>query len=223
MPTLLRTFGLLCLVALSACTPGEAVKDQSSAVVGTRSYIKMHGQDMVSEVVEVLGRQVTTVFRDWRGAKVREVSLYRGLFPMGGSDQGLRYDMQFERDAIESLFPLEPQKSIGVSGKVHYIDAGESAEFWAHIEVVEEMTMSLKGGPRRAFVVEIEWEFDWNGIKRRKTDTLYFDAEKDLILKSVIRGENYQNYWVVIAVDEPDVPTSTPPQPIRRRAGTVSI
>lgn len=223
MPTLLRTLGCLWIVLLGACSPGEGLKDQSSAVVGTRSLIKMHGQDMISEVVRVLGRQVTVEFRDWRSAKVREVSLYRGLFPMSGSDQGLRYDMEFERGAIESLFPLETKKSIGVSGKVHYIDAGESADFWAHVEVIEEMNMVLKSGPRRAFVVQIDWEFDWNGIKRRKTDILHFDAEKDLILKSVIRGENYQNYWVVIDVDEPDSPTVTSPPPIRRRAGTVSI
>lgn len=217
------TLGLFLLIAVSGCEAVEPLSDTPGALVGTRANIKMHGQDVVAEVTRVLGRIVTTEFKDWRGSSIREVNLYRGLFPVGGVDQGLRYETRFDENDLEPLFPLKVGKSVGVGGKIHYIDGGESAEFWTHIEVVGEKTVDLKNGPQPTFVVQIEWEFKWNGLVRRKTDTVHFDPEHSMILKSVIRGNNFQNYWVVVSVEEPESTRVAPAAPIQRRSGTVMI
>lgn len=210
------------VLVLAACDAVERIPAQPGALVGTRANIKMHGQDVVAEVTRVIDRLVTMEFRDWRGGVIREVNLYRGLFPVSGTDQGLRYEATFDNSALEALFPMQVGKAIGVNGTMYYIDGGEAANFWTHIEVVDEKTVDLKDGPRRTFVVELEWEFVWKGITRRKTDTVYYDAERAMVLKSVIRGENFQNYWVVVSVDEPNNPDGEPQRP-RRRSGTVMI
>lgn len=222
MPSLARILVLAITFSLAACDSVNRVPSAPGVLVGTRANIKMHGQDVVAEVTRVADKLVTTEFRDWRGGVIREVNLYRGLFPVSGTDQGLRYEASFDEAALESLFPMKVGKSIGVAGTMYYIDGGEAADFYTHIEVVDEKTLDLKSGPRRTFVVELEWEFTWKGIVRRKTDTVYYDAEKAMVLKSVVRGENFQNYWVVVSVDEPSNPGGTPSgKP--RRSGTVMI
>lgn len=213
---------LVLLTLVSACDGIDRVPNAPGTLVGTRANIKMHGQDVVAEVTKVVDKLVTTEFRDWRGGIIREINLYRGLFPVSGTDQGLRYESNFDYSELESLFPLAVGNNTGVSGTMYYVDGGESADFYTHVEVVGEKTVDLKDGPRRTFVVKLEWEFSWNGITRRKTDTLHFDAKRSMILKSVVRGEDFQNYWVVVSVDEPDNPGS-PPEPRNRRSGTVMI
>lgn len=224
MLTLMRTISLFTIILLSACDGAGRVPTTPGAVVGTRANIKMHGQDVVAEVTQVIDKLVTMEFRDWQGGVLREVNLYRGLFPIGGVDQGLRYEATFDKDVLEEIFPLQVGKSTGIQGTVYYIDGGQTADFWASIEVVGENTIALKDGPKRTMVVEIEWEFKWKGVTRRKTDTIYFDPESSMILKSVIRADNYQNYWVVVSVDEPDRPSGLPARPQQqRRSGTVMI
>lgn len=207
---------------VTACDAVEPVPAEPGALVGTRANIKMHGQDVVAEVTRVLDKLVTMEFRDWRGGMLREVNLYRGLFPVSGTDQGLRYESNFDESVLEGLFPLQKGKSIGVSGTMFYVDGGESADFYTHVEVIGEKTVDLKSGPRRTFVVQLEWEFSWNGITRRKTDTVYFDPETSMVLKSVVRGQNFQNYWVVVSVDAPENPNQRR-EPRNRRSGTVMI
>lgn len=210
------------LLFVAACDAVEPVPTAPGALVGTRANIKMHGQDVVAEVTQVIDKLVTMEFRDWRGGVIREVNLYRGLFPVSGTDQGLRYESNFDESVLEGLFPLKAGKSIGVSGTMYYVDGGEAADFYTHVEVVGEKKVDLKSGSRRTFVVQLEWEFTWNGITRRKTDTIYFDPETSMVLKSVIRGENFQNYWVVVSVDKPEAPDRRREQ-LNRRSGTVMI
>lgn len=218
----LKYLTVACLLFVAGCDVVEPLRSEPGALVGTRANIKMHGRDVVAEVTRVIDKLVTMEFRDWRGGIIREVNLYRGLFPVSGTDQGLRYESNFDESTLESLFPLKVGKTIGVSGTMYYVDGGESADFYTHVEVVGEKTVDLKNGPRRTFVVQLEWEFSWNGITRTKTDTVHFDPETSMVLKSVIRGENFQNYWVVVSVDEPENPNSQR-EPRNRRSGTVMI
>lgn len=218
----MKYVSVIMLMLLAACEGVDRVPAQPGVLVGTRANIKMHGRDVVAEVTRVIDKLVTMEFRDWRGGVIREVNLYRGLFPVSGTDQGLRYESNFDESSLEGLFPLQVGKTIGVSGTMYYVDGGESADFYTHVEVVGEKTVDLKTGPRRTFVVQLEWEFSWNGITRRKTDTVHFDPERSMVLKSVVRGQNFQNYWVVVSVDEPENPNS-PSDPPARRSGTVMI
>ena len=227
MPIILRYLSIALAFAVAACDGVERIPAAPGALVGTRANIKMHGQDVTAEVTRVIDKLVTTEFRDWTGGVIREVNLYRGLFPVSGTEQGLRYEASFDQSALESLFPMQVGKSIGVSGTMYNVDRGESADFWTHIEIVGEKTVDLKSGPRRTFVVQLEWEFAWKGSTRRQsetvyTDTVHYDAERSMVLKSVVRGENFQNYWVVVSVDEPNDPDAQPTRP-RRRSGTVMI
>ncbi len=218
----MKHISVVFLLFLAACEAVERVPATPGALVGTRANIKMHGQDIVAQVTRVIDKLVTTEFRDWRGGIIREINLYRGLFPVSGTDQGLRYESSFDESVLENLFPLKVGNTAGVSGTMFYVDGGESADFYTHIEVIGEKTIDLKDGPRRTFVVQLEWEFSWNGNVRRKTDTLYFDAERSMVLKSVVRGQNFQNYWVVVSVEEPDNP-NVEREPRNRRSGTVMI
>lgn len=223
MPAILRLIGLCAFVLVSACEAADRLPESPGAIVGTRAFIKMHGQDVVAEVTRIEDKLVTTEFRDWRGSVIREVSLYRGLFPVSGIDQGLRYETSIDDSALEDIFPIEVGKTTGVKGTMFYVDGGQSADFWTHIEVVGEKTIDLKGGPQRTLVIEIDWEFEWNGVTRRKKDTIYFDPERSMVLKSVVRAENYQNYWVVFSVEEPERPDAPTNRPQQRRSGTVMI
>jgi len=218
----LRYYPLLLIFLIAACDSVERIPATPGALVGTRANIKMHGKDVVAEITRVADKLVSMEFRDWHGGVIREVNLYRGFFPVSGTDQGMSYESNFDHSELENLFPLKPGKSIGVSGTMYYVDGGESADFYTHIEVVGQKTVDLKDGPRRTFVIQLEWEFSWNGNTRRKTDTLYFDEERSMVLKSVVRGQDFQNYWVVVSVDEPENPDATP-EPPNRRSGTVMI
>lgn len=223
VPASLRFISLLVCVLLSACDSADRLPASPGALVGTRAFIKMHGQDVVAEVTRIEDKLVTTEFRDWRGGVIREVSLYRGLFPVSGIDQGLRYETTIDESVLEDIFPLKVGKTTGVKGTMFYVDGGQSADFWTHIEVVGEKTIDLKGGAARTLVIEMDWEFEWNGVTRRKKDIIYFDPEHSMVLKSVVRADDYQNYWVVFSIEEPKRPDAPSNRPQQRRSGTVMI
>lgn len=214
---------LICLFGLLvACEPVSQVPVSPSAVVGTRAIIKRHGQELTAEVTSVEGKLVTMEFQ-WQGEQVAVQSYYRGLYTVSGRGDGYHFEADFDEGKLEPLFPLATGKEVSFSGNSKDIDTGTGVDFWAHLHVIGEKTIDLPTGPRTVFVVDITTEYRKNDVAKRRIDTVYFDPELAMILKSVTREDNYQSFWRVISIERPGDGTTPPSSLQQRRSGTVMI
>ncbi len=221
MPMNLRYLLLLLLPMLAACDPIAQAPSSPPAVVGTRAVIQRHRQEIYAEITAVTGKLVTTQMYI-QGEPVAEFSAYRGLYPVSGREPQYQYEADFDEAILEQLFPLAVGKEVSFSGNIKRLDRGTAYNFWSHVSVVGEKTLSLSSGDRKVFVVDIVTETSSSSRTKRKTQTVYFDPELSMVLKSVQHEDGYKDYWFVISVERPGEGTNrtAPPQP---RSGTVII
>ncbi|NVJ70635.1 MAG: hypothetical protein HWE08_09800 [Alphaproteobacteria bacterium] len=221
MPMKLRFIMLLLIPMLVACDPISQVPSSPPAVVGTRAVIQRHRQEIYAEITAVTGKLVTTEMY-LQGESIAEFSAYRGLYPVSGREPHYQYEADFDEAVLEQLFPLKTGNEVSFSGNLKRLDRGTSYDFWSHVAVVGEKTLSLSSGPRKVFVVDIITETSSGDRSKRRTQTVYFDPEYSMVLKSVQHEDGYKNYWFVVSVELPGEETNrtAPPRP---RSGTVII
>jgi len=218
-----RIFGVLAALFLAACDPNAQMPTASTAIVGTKAIIKAHSEQRIAEVTDVTGKIVTTDFSNWDGALLYTQLSYRGLFPVGGSEQnGSQWELDFDEKLLESVFPLQVGREVSFKGNIKTLNDGKQHDMWIHLEVVGEQSMSLPDGQHTVFVVELSREYRWKGKTQRSTDIMYFDPKLSMTLKKVMRKRGSQSYWRVLSVERPGHTEQT--MPIRqRRSGTVMI
>jgi hypothetical protein len=189
--------------------------------VGTRAVIQRHRQELYAEVTAVTGKLVTTELF-LQGESIAEFSRYRGLFPVRGREFNYEYEADFDESVLEALFPLKVGNEVSFSGNTKRIDRGTSYNFWSNVQVVGEKTLNLSSGDRKVFVVDIVTETSSGNRVKRRNQTVYFDPELSMVLKSVVHEEGYQNYWRVMSVELPSEGI-TRTSPARPRSSTVII
>ncbi|NVJ98862.1 MAG: hypothetical protein HWE25_11960 [Alphaproteobacteria bacterium] len=221
MPMIPRLFAVLSALVLAACDPIAQVPASPPAVVGTRAVMQYHRQELYSEITGVTGKVVTTeVF--YQGRQVAEFGAYRGLYIVNRREPNFQVELDFDESALEALFPLQVGKEVSFSGNTKRLDRGTSYNFWSNVQVVGEKTMKLASGDRQVFVVDILTETEGDGRTMRKTQTVYFDPELSMILKSVLHEDGYKNYWFVVKVEKPSEGKGQATQP-QLRSSTVII
>ncbi len=221
MPVVTRLFAALALIFLVACDPVARAPETPTAMVGTRAVIQRHGQELYAEVTGVNGKLVTTEYY-WQDERVVVHNYYRGLYNVSGVEFGYQYEADFDYSVLEPLFPLAVGKEVSFTGNTKNINRGSAIDFWANIHVIGEKTISLSSGDRKVFVVDIVTEYKKGNSSKRKTNTVYYDPELSMVLKSVIHEDGYQSYWRVVTVERPGN-ARTPSAIQQRRAGTVMI
>ncbi|WP_262692615.1 PLP-dependent aminotransferase family protein [Kordiimonas aestuarii] len=221
MPVVSRLFATLAVILLVACDPVARAPATPSAIVGTRAVIQRHGQELYAEVTAVTDKLVTTEYY-WQDERVVVHNYYRGLYNVSGVEFGYQYEADFDYKLLEQLFPLAVGKEVSFRGNTKNINRGTAIDFWANIHVIGEKTISLSTGDRKVFVVDIVTEYKKGNQSKRKTNTVYYDSELSMVLKSVIHEDGYQSYWRAVSVELPgNARTPSPTQ--QRRAGTVMI
>ena len=221
MPLVSRLLAALALIFLVACDPVARAPETPTAIVGTRAVIQRHGQELYAEVTGVNDKLVTTEYY-WQDERVVVHNYYRGLYNVSGIEFGYQYEADFDYSVLETLFPLAVGKEISFSGNTKNINRGTAIDFWANIHVIGEKIISLSSGDRKVFVVDIVTEYKKGNNSKRKTNTVYYDPELSMVLKSVIHEDGYQSYWRVVTVELPGN-ARTPTTLQQRRAGTVMI
>lgn len=221
MSIMSRLIAMLAVLLLVACDPIAQVPSSPPAVVGTRAVIQRHRQEIYAEITAVTGKLVTTELF-LHGESIAEFSHYRGLYPVAGREPNYQYEVDFDEAVLESLFPLKVGKEVSFSGNTKRLDRGTAYNLWSHLQVVGEKTLNLASGDRKVFVVDIVTETQSGNRSLRKSQTVYFDPELSMILKSVLHEDGYKDYWFVIKVEKPSEgkTQATQPQP---RSGTVII
>jgi len=215
------TLAIFAVFALGACDPIARVPSSPTAVVGTRAVILRSGQELLAEITDVADKLVTTELFV-RGESVAEFNSYRGLYIVSGRETHYQYEVDFDETVLEQLFPLQVGNEVSFEGNTKNIDSGGSYDFWSNIQVVGEKTLPLSSGPRKVFVVDIITEHRSGARTKRKTNTVYFDPELAMVLKSVVHEDGYQNYWRVITVERPGEGSGRTPRQ-QPRSGTVII
>ena len=216
-----RFFAVLTLFFLVACDPVARAPMTASAQIGTRAVIQRHGQELFAEITKVEGKLVTTEFF-WHDERVVVHNNYRGLYNVSGVQSGYQYEADFDYNVLEPLFPLAVGKEVSFSGNHKNINLGTATDFWANIHVIGEKTISLSSGDRKVFVVDIVSEYKKGNAVKRKTNTVYFDPDLSMILKSVVHEDGYQNFWRAVSVELPGN-AAQPTTLQQRRSGTVMI
>jgi len=218
----MKVFALLSLLLVAGCAPNAQAPLSASAIVGTKAIIKYHRDELIAEVTDVTGKLVTTEFTNWNGELVFSRTEYRGLVPISGMEPGGGlWELDFDENELEPLFPLQPGKTISFKGNLKNIDQGTSYDLWARLEVLGEKTLDLPGGKRKVMVVEFNRQGKLGNRTKLATEIIYFDTEYAMTLKKVIRERGSQSYWRVISIDRPGNVTNTPTR--QRRSGTVMI
>ncbi|TNE64595.1 MAG: hypothetical protein EP335_06980 [Alphaproteobacteria bacterium] len=212
----------VCLMtaALAACDP-IAQAPAPGAAIGTRAVIKGYNQEMTAEITDVKGKLVVTEFQ-WQGGDSVVRGYYRGLFPVSGRSKTYHWEAEFDESKLEPLFPLAVGKEVAFSGTSRDVESGSAANFWASLSVIGEKVIELPNGARKVYVVDIITEYRKENLVKRKTNTVYYDPELSMVLKSVVLEDGYQSFWRVVSIDPPgEGNRATPSQ--QRRAGTVMI
>lgn len=221
MPVVTRLCVALILLFGAACDPVARAPATPSAIVGTRAVIQRHGQELFAEVTKIADKLVTTEYF-WNDERVVVHNYYRGLYNVSGIEFGYQYEADFDYNTLEQLFPLKVGKEVSFSGNTKNINRGTAIDFWTNIHVIGEKTIPLSSGDRKVFVVDIITEYKKGNEAKRKTNTVYYDPELSMVLKSVIHEDGYQSYWRAVSVELPG--NARKPSPIQqRRAGTVMI
>lgn len=221
MPTLMRLLLVLQMLLLVACDPVAQVPASPPAVVGTRAVIQRHRQEIYAEITDVTGKLVTTELF-LHGESIAEFSSYRGLYPVSGREPNYKYEADFDESQLEALFPLQVGKEVSFTGNTKRLDRGTSYDFWSRVEVVGQKTLNLASGDRKVFVIDILTETRSGNRTKRKNQTVYFDPELSMVLKSVLHEDGYKNYWFVVSVEKPGEGRSQS-RPRQPRSGTVII
>ncbi|WP_308911187.1 hypothetical protein [Pseudokordiimonas caeni] len=216
-----RIAGMVMALALAACDVPARPVAGPNAEVGTRALISRHGQELVSVITRVQDKLVTTEFQ-WRGELMASRNLYRGLYPVSGTEYGYQFELDFDDTLLERLFPLKVGNETSFGGNLKLIDKGNAIDVWVHMVVTAERTVDLPTGSYPVFVVEVTSRYGDGSDAKTKLNTLYFSPELSMVLKSVMREDGRQTYWRVVSIDKRG--GSVQPTPAQQRnSGTVMI
>ena len=207
------------MLAVVACDQTQTDQLVDAPVVGTRSIIKRHGQEVFAEIASVSNNVVTTEFY-YHGELLSVRNYYRGLFVIGGSEGNTRFELDFDETQVHGFFPLAIGKEVSFESSLKLIDRGVSSKSWKHLEVIKKTVMSLKGGDYEVFVIAITTHPEEGSDAKRRNDTVYYSPKLGMVLKSVTHSDGEQSFWRVVAVETPDQPATIPS---RRRSGTLMI
>jgi len=208
---------------LAGCdsAPAPMTPSQIQAAVGTRAFIKRHGQEIVAEITNTTDKLVTTEFH-WHGEMMAKRHYYRGLYPVAGTEYGYQFEMDFDEQSLEQLFPMAVGKEVSFNGNLKIIDRGAALDAWVHLAVVGEKTIDLSTGSHHVFVVDIMTEYRKDGVVKRKTNVVYYAPDLSMLLKSVVHEDGQQSYWRVVSVEQPGAARVRPINK-NNKSGTVMI
>lgn len=217
-----RMAGLMLALAVAACDMPARTAGAPNAEVGTRALISRHGQELVAEITRVEDKLVTTDFQ-WRGELMASRNLYRGLYPVSGIEYGYQFELDFDANNLERLFPLQVGNETAFNGNLKLIDQGNAVDVWVHMVVRGETAVSLPTGSYPVYIVEVTSRYGKGRDAKTKLNTLYFSPELSMVLKSVMHEDGRQTYWRVVSIDKRGggEPPATPAQ--QRQSGTVMI
>ena len=188
------------------------------AELGTKALFRQGTQEFLMEVTAIDGPLVRTeISSNNEILSLRDY--YRGLIPVAGTDGGRNFRFSFDTREIDALFPLAVGNSVSVSGTLQVEGFPEPLEVVIQASVTAAKNIALKRAAFDVLVVEIEQIYRGNDGVRTRTDVYYHAPDLSLNLKSVTRGDSFQNYWYVTDITRPGGPASINP----RRPGSVMI
>jgi len=219
----LRTVMVLGMLALAACDNGRAIPATSTVLVGTKAILIRDSEIFALEVTDVSEKFVTSEVTGLDGEVLSRETHYRGLYQtsqFGGG--GRQWELEFDENQLESLFPLKQGKKTSIAGTLNLVDSGKSYEYVASFSVLGEKTVDLPDGLHKVMVVEVEsvYLFPDNTITR--TEVIYFDPKMSMILKKIMWAGRKKYYWRVQSIEIPGGPVQATPTR-QRRSGTVMI
>lgn len=223
---MIRSFFALLIISIcvSGCDRASRAPEVPYAQVGTRASIIGGGRDFIADVTRVENKLVTVEFRFAPNPEADPLvtyNYYRGLFPVSGTDNGERFELEYPEEALESLFPLEKGKEVRFDGSLHFIDTGKIYSVSESIRVLKKTAIELEGGPETVYVIEIDTSLQKDGQRRTlRKQRIYFAPALSMILKAVHKEEGREFFWRVVALEKAQDPRANRP---KRRAGTVAI
>lgn len=223
-------WGMLSLLALSACDVPRRAPAEATAQEGTRALILRGGREFESIITEVVGKYVSSELR-WQGQQVLLRRHYRGLFPLSGSEsvrdngESDRFELELDEGTLESFFPLEVGKTLDVAGVLHLVNQGEVLRQNLQAKVIGKRVLDLDGSSEEVFVIEIRTTYEnpqVAGARWETAATVSYSEKYSMILKYVLEQNGQQNFWRVISIAHGDAKGEAQRQR-RRRRGTVAI
>ena len=209
---------LLVLVACDAAMPSNRLPETP---LGLQAIFRFKGQEHFLEVISAEDFHANIAYF-WRGKQYASTRYYRGLFPVTGTQDNARYDIDVDTSHIDALFPLAVDKEASFGGTFVKDTTGAVADIWVHMSVLKETKMTMKDTSYQVFVIEIQTQFRYGDTGTTTKNTVYYAPDIGLILKSVIHENNNKFEWRVTSVELPDTQDTS----VRRRRnnrGTVMI
>lgn len=221
MTTYIRLLVLVsCLFTLWACSP-SADEPMKSSLIGMKAVIQAHGNDLLLEVKDITENTVISEITNWHGDFVSRRHYYKGLYPVAGKEGATQWELDFDVNRIDVLFPITIGNKTSFSGTMLDITNAKSYKFWSKIEVKEKKPFLLPSGAQTVYILKIKTEYDINGRLKKTMETVYFAPDLMLNLKGVMHEAAAQRYWRVISIIPPSEADIIPTR--RPRSATVMI
>ena len=210
----------VCL-AVAACNPVPA-EDPALPLPaeGLHAVIKANGQMFDLKVTAVTGKEAVVEIR-WDDQLVSLRQLYRGLYPISGSDNGFEFVNEFDQAAVDRLFPLAVGKDSAFEGLYRVVGSNVVGTSWVHIGVSGESTLKLKDGEYKVFVIDITTDLEIEGRSVNFSKVVHFSPELGLALKTTMTEGGMKFYSRILSVDHPEPAPQNDNE--RNRLGTMMI
>jgi|GEM_PF-5226865 len=188
---------------------------------GFRATMLSQAQNLEVEVTNVDGPLITlTTF--WHGEQTGVRNLYRGVFAVsGGIDEGV-FEMDFDTEIIDDLFPLKIGNTVDFTGNTLFVKSGEVLDTIVHIAVIEETKLIVDQENEPVFVLEVITEFVEKTTSELFHRTVYYSPKYGLILKQILKTETQSIYWHVTKIHDDGKSITRQPKP-KRRSDTLLI
>ena len=211
---------LLVILAVAACSPPTQESKFPTTPQGITAVISQQSQDFDWEVTDV-ANNIITASTFWNGERVIHRKLYRGLYPIYGMEFGKSFEVDFDYELLDQIFPLKPGNDVTFEGTLNLLEGNYQASTIVHIQVKDTGTLEIDGVSYPVHIIKISTQFSYGDVSDITHNTLYYSSELGLTLKSVTKAAGSPSYWRIKSIDVPK--DAKPKRRRNNRAGTVMI
>jgi len=208
------------ILAVAACSPPTQESKFPTTPQGITAVISQQSQDFDWEVTDV-ANNIITASTFWNGERVIHRKLYRGLYPIYGMEFGKSFEVDFDYELLDQIFPLKPGNDVTFEGTLNLLEGNYQASTIVHIQVKDTGTLEIDGVSYPVHIIKISTQFSYGDVSDITHNTLYYSSELGLTLKSVTKAAGSPSYWRIKSIDVPK--DAKPKRRRNNRAGTVMI
>lgn len=177
------TVTLFVCLGLAACDEVQRADPGPPLAEGTVVVTKVSGNHYKSEAARVENGFVTWVYY-WKKKPVAKFKSYRGLMNIFSEEEGFRRWVEFDKQQVDQLFPLEVGREVTIAGRQHLEKERLDFPFTATLSVRGRDKVQIKDQTYPVFVIDLTFVEHREQGAVEMAKTLWYSPELELALKA---------------------------------------